>query len=82
MQKITLSITNEAKKHLALDGFTQAYGARQIKGVIRNLLLQPIAWKIISGELSAGSHIAIGLKNGKELDWQIEASVAEETLQS
>ena len=81
-QNISMSITPEAKKHLALDGFTQEYGARQIKGVIRNQLLQPLAWKIISGELSAGSHIAIGLKNGKELDWQIKAPVAEPSLQT
>jgi ATP-dependent Clp protease ATP-binding subunit ClpA len=50
-QGIALTISNEAKKDLALNGFTPKYGARQISSVIRNQLRRPISKYIISGEL-------------------------------
>ncbi|MBV8252578.1 MAG: ATP-dependent Clp protease ATP-binding subunit [Chitinophaga sp.] len=71
-QHITLEISDEAKKMLALSGFTPRYGARQISGVIRNQLRRPISRQIISGEVSPGKKIALLLKDGmEELVWQI-----------
>lgn len=72
-QHITLEISDEAKKMLALSGFTPRYGARQISGVIRNQLRRPISRQIIAGEVSQGRKIVLGLKeNSAELDWKIE----------
>jgi ATP-dependent Clp protease ATP-binding subunit ClpA len=74
-QQIVLEISEEAGKSLALSGFTPRYGARQIAGVIRNQLRRPISRRIISGELSAGQKIKVGLVNGSEiLEWKIEPS--------
>jgi ATP-dependent Clp protease ATP-binding subunit ClpB len=70
-QGIVLNITDDAKKHLALDGFTPKYGARQISGVIRNKLRRPISKYIISGELPKGSVLHVGLNND-ELTWNID----------
>jgi ATP-dependent Clp protease ATP-binding subunit ClpB len=70
-QGITLSITEDAKKFLALNGFTPKYGARQISGVIRTQLRRPISKYIISGELKKGNTVKISLKKD-ELAWKIE----------
>jgi ATP-dependent Clp protease ATP-binding subunit ClpA len=69
-QGIVLEVVDEAKKYLALTGFTPRYGARQISGVIRNQLRRPISKYIISGELGKGSKVIVGLENDA-LKWQI-----------
>jgi ATP-dependent Clp protease ATP-binding subunit ClpB len=70
-QGIALSISDEAKKFLALNGFTPKYGARQISSVIRSQLRRPISKYIISGELKKGNTVKISL-NKEELVWAIE----------
>ncbi len=52
-QGITLQLTDEAKKQLAVMGFAPQYGARPLAGVIRNNLRRPLSRKIISGEAGA-----------------------------
>jgi len=69
---IEFEIADDAKKMIALDGFTPKYGARQLSAVIRNLLRRPISKYIISGELKKGSKIVVS-KNPEEdkLEWNI-----------
>ena len=73
-QGISLAISGDAKKFLALSGFTPKYGARQIKGVIRNQLRRPISRMIISGSLIKGNNLKISMKESpvNELCWDIE----------
>jgi ATP-dependent Clp protease ATP-binding subunit ClpB len=73
-QGVSMSISPEAKKFLALSGFTPKYGARQIKGVIRNQLRRPISRMIIGGSLCRGNNLNITLKDSEvgELAWDIE----------
>jgi ATP-dependent Clp protease ATP-binding subunit ClpB len=68
-QGVSLTISPEAKRQLTLSGFTPKYGARQIKGVIRNQLRKPISRKIISGEVVRGTDILLELNGEKELKW-------------
>ncbi|MEO9003641.1 MAG: ATP-dependent Clp protease ATP-binding subunit [Ginsengibacter sp.] len=70
-QGIMLSISDDAKKHLALNGFTPKYGARQISSVIRSQLRRPISKYIIAGELKKGNTVKVNIENGK-LIWTIE----------
>ena len=70
-QGISFTIADEAKKQLALNGFTPKYGARQISGVIRNQLRRPISKFIISGELKKGNTIHADMIN-EVLEWKIE----------
>ncbi len=73
-QGVSLSISPEAKKFLALSGFTPKYGARQIKGVIRNQLRRPISRMIIGGSLSRGNNLTITMKTSAtdELAWDVK----------
>ncbi|RYZ30799.1 MAG: hypothetical protein EOO10_01460, partial [Chitinophagaceae bacterium] len=70
-QGINLYLSDEAKKHLALDGFTPKYGARQISGVIRNQLRRPISKYIIAGEVKKGNTVSVRLEQAA-LAWAIE----------
>jgi ATP-dependent Clp protease ATP-binding subunit ClpB len=70
-QGIRLELTDDVKKHLALNGFTPKYGARQISGVIRNQLRRPISKYIIAGELKKGNKVNVHLEE-EALAWAIE----------
>ncbi|HTJ10852.1 MAG TPA: ATP-dependent Clp protease ATP-binding subunit [Dinghuibacter sp.] len=72
-QGITLEITPDAKKHLTLSGFTPKYGARQIKGVIRNDLRRPISRRIVAGEVKRGDTIKVSLDADQKVIWGIES---------
>ena len=58
-QGITLTLSADARQHLALAGFTPKYGARPITGVIRQQLRRPISRLIISGEARQGTVLAV-----------------------
>ena len=67
-----LSISKEAIKHLATNGFSSKYGARQISGVIRTQIARPISKMIVREEVKAGQTIGLDLnKKNLELKWKI-----------
>jgi ATP-dependent Clp protease ATP-binding subunit ClpB len=61
-RSITITITEAAKKLLADQGYDPAYGARPLKRVIQSLILDPVALKIVSGEIGEDTEVAIGAK--------------------
>jgi len=65
-QGITLELSEEARQHLALSGFTPRYGARPITGVIRSQLRRPISRLIISGEARKGTVLALSKPDGSD----------------
>ncbi len=79
-QGIQLNITPEARKKLALSGFTPQYGARQISGVIRNQLRRPISRLIIAGELGKGKKLTVQLKEDDQLEWITQNNEVPETV--
>ena len=58
-KNMSLVISEEAKKHLALKGFNPRYGARPLRQVILNELQKPLARMIIAGELQAGQSVEV-----------------------
>lgn len=71
-QGISILLTEEVMKYLAHKGFDPKYGARQVAGVIRNYLRRPISRLIISGKLSKGDVLKVGIGESEELIWDIE----------
>ncbi len=67
-QGIGLSISPEAKDELAKQGFTPAYGARPLGGVIRAQLRRPLSKMIIAGEIGPGSQVKLTVADGL-LNW-------------
>jgi ATP-dependent Clp protease ATP-binding subunit ClpA len=80
-QGIALELSDEARKHLALSGFSPRYGARPLKGVIRNSLRKPISKMIIAGQLTKGSVLTIRLNEKEELEWDVVHPLAELPLE-
>ncbi|WP_375443593.1 ATP-dependent Clp protease ATP-binding subunit [uncultured Fibrella sp.] len=70
-QGITLTISDEARRQLALEGYTPKYGARPLRGVIRNRLRRPLSRMIVSGEISKGSSLSLTVNESDELVWGI-----------
>jgi ATP-dependent Clp protease ATP-binding subunit ClpB len=58
-QGIQLQVGAKAKAHLAEVGFDPLYGARPLKRTIQNLLQNPLARKIIAGEVKEGQRVAV-----------------------
>ena len=63
-QEMSLVLTPETRKALAMEGFTPLYGARPLRGVIRNRLRRPISRMIIGQEVSKGQTIFGEMKDG------------------
>lgn len=74
-QGITLHIDDEARKALALEGFTPKYGARPIRGVIRNRIRRPLSRMIVSGEIGKGSKVILKLGEDGTFEWGKDESL-------
>jgi ATP-dependent Clp protease ATP-binding subunit ClpA len=70
---MTLSITDEAVKNLALGGFSSKYGARQISGVIRSKLARPISKMIVREEVKSGQTLKVDWnQTDDKIEWKVE----------
>ena len=58
-RKITIELTEEAKRQLMLTGYDRAYGARPLKRALQRLVQDPLALKILDGEVLHGDHVLI-----------------------
>jgi ATP-dependent Clp protease ATP-binding subunit ClpB len=58
-RKVTLDIDAEAKKWLAETGYDPVYGARPLKRVIQRELQNPLAEKILAGEIRDGDTVRV-----------------------
>jgi ATP-dependent Clp protease ATP-binding subunit ClpB len=58
-RKITLELTEGAKHQLLLTGYDRAYGARPLKRAIQKLIQDPLAIKILDGDVLHGDHVTI-----------------------
>ena len=72
-KKITVKMDEGAKKWLSVMGYSPVYGARPLKRVIQNNILNPLAEKFLKGELVENSTIECTEKNGK-LEFVIESN--------
>jgi ATP-dependent Clp protease ATP-binding subunit ClpB len=58
-RKITLELTDGARHQLLLTGYDRQYGARPLKRAIQRLIQDPLAIKILDGEVLHGDHIRV-----------------------
>ena len=58
-RKITLTMTEGARRQLILTGYDRAYGARPLKRAIQKLIQDPLAIKILDGEVLHGDHVLV-----------------------
>jgi len=58
-QAISLSFTGEAKRVLAKEGYDPNYGARPLARAMKRLIENPLAGKIVAGEISEGDAVLV-----------------------
>jgi ATP-dependent Clp protease ATP-binding subunit ClpB len=63
-RNITLELTDEAQDYLANKGFDPAFGARPLKRLIQRELQDPLALKLLSGEMTEGSAVIVSVGDG------------------
>lgn len=64
-KNIRLKVSNEVKTYLTKKGFDPSYGARPLKRVIQNELLDELSLQIIEKKISEGDIIKVQLLGGK-----------------
>ena len=75
-QDITLTMTDEVKREIAMKGYNQQYGARPVIGIIRKELRHPLSKLIISGAVKAGDTVEVRITDGTP-DFVVTASRGE-----
>jgi ATP-dependent Clp protease ATP-binding subunit ClpB len=68
-QQLTLDVDRSAKQLIAKEGYDPQFGARPLKRAIQDLLLDPLATKLLIGEFKAGDRIKVLAHNG-ELEFE------------
>ena len=58
-RKISLELTDAARELLFVEGFDPNFGARPLKRAIQKLIQDPLALKILDGEVLHGDHLLV-----------------------
>jgi ATP-dependent Clp protease ATP-binding subunit ClpB len=58
-RKISLELTDAAREILFNEGYDPQYGARPLKRAIQKLIQDPLALKILDGEVLHGDHVIV-----------------------
>jgi ATP-dependent Clp protease ATP-binding subunit ClpB len=65
-RKLSIELTDVAKKYIAAESYSPVYGARPLKRSLQKIILDPLALEILAGKFVEGDHILISLsKNGE-----------------
>ena len=78
-RKITIELTDEARHQLFMTGYDRAYGARPLKRAIQRLIQDPLAIKILDGEVLHGDHVRI---DADPLNNQLKFEVAGHSVEA
>jgi len=76
-RQITIALTDAAKRQLVEEGYDPVYGARPLKRVIQRRIQDPLAVKILAGDVRDGDHVVVDYRDG-EFVFDVVAGEAEE----
>jgi ATP-dependent Clp protease ATP-binding subunit ClpB len=62
---ITLDLDESAKELLVKEGYDPIYGARPLKRAIQSLVQNPLAVKLLNGEIASGQTVRVSAENGE-----------------
>jgi ATP-dependent Clp protease ATP-binding subunit ClpB len=74
-RKISLELTDSARELIFSEGFDPAFGARPLKRALQKLIQDPLALKILDGEVLHGDHVVVD-RQGDHLNFQVTGRVA------
>lgn len=64
-KQVELSVTSEAKSLLAREGYDPVYGARPLNRTIQRDILNPLAMKLLGGQINAGEKVSADVEAGE-----------------
>src|SRR5271170_4190239 len=77
-RKISIELTDAAKDLLFTQGYDPNFGARPLKRAIQKLIQDPLALKILDGEILHGDHIVVDVdKKAGKMKFEVSRSVGE-----
>jgi ATP-dependent Clp protease ATP-binding subunit ClpB len=74
-RNIQLALDDSARQLVAREGYDPNYGARPLKRAIQTLVQNPLAIKLLSGEILPGQTVRASA-NGDTMDLKVEAAAA------
>jgi ATP-dependent Clp protease ATP-binding subunit ClpB len=77
-RKISLELTDAAKEMILTQGYDPAFGARPLKRAIQRLVQDPLALKILDGEVLHGDHVIVDAdKKAGKLTFKVSKRIGE-----
>jgi len=76
-RRISLELSDAAKDIIFQQGYDPAYGARPLKRAIQKLVQDPLALKILDGEVLHGDHIVVGVTADGKLKFKVSGRVGQ-----
>jgi ATP-dependent Clp protease ATP-binding subunit ClpB len=74
-RNIQLVLDDSARQLLAREGYDPNYGARPLKRAIQTLIQNPLAVKLLAGEVLPGQTVKVSAR-GDQMDLKVEAAAA------
>jgi ATP-dependent Clp protease ATP-binding subunit ClpB len=74
-RKMTIALTDEARKTLAERGYDPVFGARPLKRAIQRMVENPLAVEILGGRFREGDHIIVDTRDGETFTFSKRAAV-------
>jgi len=77
-RKISLELTDAGKELMFTEGFDPNFGARPLKRAIQKLVQDPLAMKILDGEVLHGDHVIVDAdKRAGKMKFEVSRRVSE-----
>jgi ATP-dependent Clp protease ATP-binding subunit ClpB len=77
-RKISIELTDSAKELLFAQGYDANFGARPLKRAIQKLIQDPLALKILDGEILHGDHVVVDAdKKAGKVKFEVSKRVGE-----
>jgi len=69
-RRITLALTEKAKKHIAKIAYSPVYGARPLKRALQKMILDDLSMLMLEGTFADGDNVRVDLSKSGVLDFQ------------
>ena len=79
-RRISIEVTPPAKQLIFKEGYDRVYGARPLKRAIQRMVQDPLAMKILDGEVLHGDHVIIDADSRNRLKFSLEREGAEQRV--
>jgi ATP-dependent Clp protease ATP-binding subunit ClpB len=74
-RNVSLELQDSARELLAREGYDPNFGARPLKRAIQTLIQNPLAMKLLRGEITAGQTVIVSARDG-EMEFATNAAAA------